>query len=86
MPLANVYAKPDWVLVSKRIDMLKNNVLWIKKVGVSGFELNVTEYKVTSFTLECFSSYYFLMSADNFSYIENELIILILSLIINSLY
>lgn len=70
MPTANFYEKPDLVLILKKLICLKIICFGLKKVVVSEIELNMTEYKTTSFTFECFSGYYFLMSADNFSYIE----------------
>jgi len=70
MPTANIYSKPDLAPISHRLEMLRIMCDGLEKAVVSDFEANMTEYKGTSYTLKNFPGYYFLMGADNFSYIE----------------
>jgi len=70
LPTGNVYGKPDLAPISDRINMLLIMCKYLKNAAVSDFEANMSEYKGTSYTLDHFKGYYFLMGADNFDYIE----------------
>ena len=70
LPTANVYLKPDLAPIEDRIAMLLIMCKHLKNARVSDFEAKMSEYKGTSYTLQHFKGYYFLMGADNFDYIE----------------
>lgn len=70
LPTANNYQKPNLAPICDRITMLTFICKHLKNASVSDFEAKISEYKGTSYTLECFPGFYFVMGADNFDYIE----------------